>query len=162
MKKKFLYLVLVCCLSFSIHAQNTGKVVDQLFKSESVNKLSVGSCGMFFAKLAGGIDDIPFVKGAKSFDLVMVKDECSESQKKEFRKNLMSIKDDKEYATLVQVKDNKDHVRIMMRKDKDTIKELLFIVFEDNDDMVVMRLKGNMKESELNGLVEKYNRGDGC
>ncbi|MDR2621448.1 MAG: DUF4252 domain-containing protein [Dysgonamonadaceae bacterium] len=167
MKKAVVVFVVVFAWSLQGFGQNVNQVITQLSKNENVETISVGSVGMFFSKLlgasVGGKEGLEGLKGLKSLELLVVKDECPADQKKKIWNQLKNLKDDKEYATLMQVKDGDDFVRFLGKKaEKDTIKDILMIVLskEENgsEDMVVIRLKGQFKASDVAKWTEKRNQ----
>jgi hypothetical protein len=160
MKKIGLLGVFIFALSIQLFGQGPDNIMSKLSKSKDMEKISVGSFGMFFIKLVGGVNGVPELKGIQSFELLTLSDDCPVDRKKEIRKQLENLKDDDKYSTLLRVKDNEDNVRIMIRKEKDTIKEVFMIVLsKDMEDTVVMSLKGNIKENDLSDLVAKHDKG---
>ena len=164
MKKTVVSLIILLALSIQVFGQNINTVLSGLSKHENVEKISIGSFGMFFAKMAGGIaggkEVLQGMKGIKSIDLLTLNNECTDNEKAKIREQLKNLKDDGVYSVLMNVKDGNDMVRFFVKQKKDTIKEILMIVLSgDNDeDTVVIRLKGNFKASDLARLVEKSNQ----
>ena len=169
MKKTAVSLVVLLALGMQTFGQDVNTVLSRLSKHENVDKISISPFGMFFVKMAGGVaggkEALQGMKGIKSFELLTLNDGCSDNERAKIRKQLKNLKDDKEYATLMNVKDGDDFVRFLIKQEKDTIKEILMIVLsgEKDNDTVVIRLKGKFKESDLFDLVEKSNqKKDGC
>ncbi len=110
---------------------------------------------MFLAKLFGGLEDMPELKGIQSVEIMTVSNECSDNRQKEIKKQIASLSDDAEYTTLISIKGEEDKVRLMARQENDMIKELLFVVLEKEDDSVVIRIKGKMNLSDVQSMIEK-------
>ena len=160
MKRTIFTFVMVITLSFSICGQSSNReILNALSISDDVERVSVGSFMMFFAKIMGGMNDIPLLNGIKSVEVMSVSDESSENHKKKVRKQMASLSDDGEYVTLMNVKDKDEKVRIMARQEGETIKELLLTVISnkatEGDDSVVIRIKGKMKLSDVQAMVEQ-------
>ena len=162
MKKIALSFIFIFALSIQLFSQNTSQILSALSKDENVEKISVGSLGMFFVKLAINFDGIQSLKGITSFELLTLNDECSAKQKQKIKSQLKNMKDDHLYSTLLQVKDNDNNVRIMMKKEKDVIKEVLMFILSDKDDgVVVITVKGKIKESDLADMITEINKDNG-
>ena len=162
MKKIALSFIFIFALSIQLFSQNTFQILSALSKDENVEKISVGSLGMFFVKLAINFDGIQSLKGITSFELLTLNDECSAKQKQKIKSQLKNMKDDHLYSTLLQVKDNDNNVRIMMKKEKDVIKEVLMFILSDKDDgVVVITVKGKIKESDLADMITEINKDNG-
>ena len=157
MKKTVFTFAMLVALSLSVCGQNSNrKILRDLADSDDVTRISIGSVGMFFAKLAGGLNGIPELKGIKSLEVLAVNDECSGKRKEEIKKQIAKLSDDAEYVTLMDVKDGGDKVRMMIRQEGDDIvRELLFAVVSNDDDSAVIRIKGKMKLSEIQEMIEK-------
>lgn len=166
MKKTIVILFCIIALSVQAFGQDVNATLSRLSKHENVEKISIGSFGMFFIKLLGGATggkEVPQgMKGIKSFELLALSDECPSSEKANIWKQLKELKDDAIYATLMYVKDGEDQVRFLVKKEKDTIKELLMIILSHEeakkDEVVVVRLKGKFKENELADWIAKSNK----
>ncbi|MDR2806365.1 MAG: DUF4252 domain-containing protein [Dysgonamonadaceae bacterium] len=166
MKKTAVSFVVIFAFSMQIFGQNVDKEIARLSKQENVEKISIGSVGMFFTQLlgvsVGGKDALQGMKGLKSFELLALSDECPAAQKTEIWNRLKNLKDDKEYATLMHIKENDNLVRFLVKEEKKDIREILIIILSVEEKAVVIRLKGNFKPSDLADLVAKSNpKGDG-
>jgi hypothetical protein len=162
MKKTIVVVFCISVLSIQVFGQDINTVLSQLSKHENIEKITIGSFGMFFVKLLGGVtggEGYPQgVKGIKAFELLTLNDKCPANEKAAVWKQLKELKDDKVYATLMSVKDDEDHVRFLMKKEKDTIKELLMIVLSAKEEVVIIRLKGKFNESDWVDWLTKSNK----
>ncbi|MDR1526316.1 MAG: DUF4252 domain-containing protein [Dysgonamonadaceae bacterium] len=162
MKKTMLSFVFIVALSAQVVGQDVNTMLSKLSKHENVHRIAVGSFGMFFVKIVGGIaggrEALKGMKGIQSLELFAVSDECSAKEKAILREQLQNLKDDREYAMLMQIKKEGDFVRFLIQKEKDAIREMLMVVLSGDDDggeSVVIRLKGHFKESDLAEWVAK-------
>ena len=159
MKRTVFTFVMMVALSLSVCGQNSNReILRALADSDDVEKVSIGSVGMWFAKLAGGLNNVPGLKGINSIEILTVSDKCPQKRKEAIKKQIASLSDDSEYETLMMVKDEGDKVRMLIRQDDEIVKELLLVVVSDkkNDsDSVVIRIKGKLKLSEIQEMIEK-------
>jgi hypothetical protein len=161
MKRTVFTFVMMAALSLSVCGQNSNrKILQALADNDDVMKISVGSVGMWLAKLAGALDDVPELKGINSVEILTVSDECSSSRKEKIKKQMASLSDDSEYATLMQVKDEGDKVRMLIRQENEVVKELLMTVLSNDGDSVVIRIKGKMKLSDIQEVIKKNKKNE--
>lgn len=160
MKKMMLSFVVLTALCVSSCAttcrpSSNQQILSALADNDDVTNLSVGSFGMFFVKMLGGFDELPALKGIKGVEILSVSDECPKHRREKINQQIASLSDDGEYSTLLQVKDKEDKVRMFVRQDNDFVNELLLAVVSDNDDSAVIRIKGKIKLSDVQEMVEK-------
>ena len=160
MKKTVFIFTMLVAISLSVCGQKSNReILSALSNSDDVARISVGSFGMWLAKLVGGLEDIPQLKGINSIEILTVSDDCPPNRKETIKKQMASLSDDADYVTLMNVKDKDDKVRIMIRQQDDLVRELLLAVVSnssDNDgDSVIIRIKGKMKLSDVQEMVEK-------
>ena len=156
MKKTVFTFVMMVALSLSVCGQSSNReILRALADNDDVERVAVGSIGMWFAKLVSGLNFVPGLKGINSVEILTVSDECPAKRKEEIKKQMARLSDDSEYATLMQVKDGGSKVRMMIRQENDVVRELLLTVLSNDDDSVVIRIKGKMKLSEIQEMIEK-------
>ncbi|NDV67339.1 DUF4252 domain-containing protein [Dysgonomonas sp. 25] len=161
MKKVVISLVLLFAVVMSAGANNPDKLIAQLSKESNATNVKIGGFLMaiakpFMEKEAG--EAMPLVKGIKSIHVLAV-DGCSESQKNNYVSLINSIKDEGGYETIVQVNDADSKVRIMLKTEKDKVKGM-YIFCVDDSDIAVVKLLGNIKEKDIQELIEKYSKND--
>ena len=158
MKRTVFTFVMMAALSLSVCGQSSNReILRALADSDDVERISVGSLGMWLVKLVGG-KEIPEIKGINSVEIMTVSDKCSPKRREAIKKQIASLSDDSEYETLMMVKDGGDRVRMMIRQDDEIVKELLLVVVsdkKDDDDSAIIRIKGKMKLSEILEMIEK-------
>ena len=148
---------MMVALSLSACGQSSNRnILRDLADSDDVTRISVGSFGMFFVKLVGGLNEVPGLKGINSVEILAISDECSVNRKEAIKKQIAKLSDDAEYVTLMDVKDGGDKVRMMIRQEgDDLVRELLIAVVSNGDDSAVVRIKGKIKLSEIQEMIEK-------
>ena len=147
--KKILFVLLALFLIAPVmHSQ---KSIDQLFnefsKEKGVVHVNVGNFTMTFVSL---FKDVMGVKGVEVFSF----DECEQSVKDRLNQAIASLKDEN-YETMISVNEDKEHTKIMVKLKDDTIREL--VVLTTGDDPAMVRIKGNIKPSDLDSVIINAN-----
>ena len=150
MKTKYVLIVLIALFAQASYAQ---KDIDQLFNrfsnEKDVSRVSIGNVSM---KLASLFTDVMGVDGIEVLSL----DECSSSVKDNFKAALKEFKDSR-FETMVTSNENNNRTRVLVRMEEDTIRELIVFTFGDNNALI--RIKGNIKPSDIDALVKKHGNG---
>lgn len=150
MKTKYVLIVLIALFTQTSYAQ---KNIDQLFKKFSSEKnVSRISFGDFSMKLAGMFTDVMGVDGIEMLSL----DECSSTIKEDFKTALSELKDSG-YETMVTSNKEGERTRVLVKMKDETIKEL--VVFITGNSNSLIRIKGNIKPSDIDSLVKKHRNG---
>ena len=160
MKKMMFSFVVLTALCISSCAttcrpHSNQQILSVLANNDDVTTLSVGSFGMFFAKMLGAFDELPALKGIKGVEILSVNNDCPKNRREKIKQQIASLHDDGEYSTLLHVNDKDDKVRMFIRQDDEFVKELLLAVVSHGDDSAVIRIKGKIKLSDVQELVEK-------
>lgn len=154
MKKVLLCLLLISSFSFQLHA-NAENIIQQFSNSKDVYRIHIGRVGMSLIRFfAVDAEYRSAVKEIKSLEVLTLKDN---STKDNYLNKFKTLKDDEKYTTLLTVKNGDDNVRIMIKKEKDVICELIVIV-SDTADITMVRLKGKIKESDLETIIAQHNK----
>ena len=69
----------------------------------------------------------------------------------------MALKDD-DYETMVSVNEDKDRTRILVKLKDEVIKEL--VILTTGDDPAMIRIKGNIKPSDVEKVINKNKSSD--
>lgn len=150
MRTKYVLIVLIALITQAGYAQ---KGIDELFKNFSnakdVTRISLGDFSM---KLAGMFTDVMGVEGVE----ILSFDECSSSIKEEFLSAVKNLKDSG-YETMVTANEGKSRTRVLVRMKEDIISEL--VVLTTGDKHALIRIKGNIKASDIDALVNKHKNG---
>ena len=158
MKKIVVCFFLISCFGCQLNSSNTENIIRQFSNSKDVQKIHIGSVGMFFIKMF--VPDSEFhsaTKNVTSLEVLTLKEDCPKEKKDSYRNKLKTLKDSQNYTTLLAVKDGDDNVRIMIKKEKDMIRELIIITC-DSEDVVVVKLMGKIKESDLETAIAQYSK----
>lgn len=110
--------------------------------------------GTTFARVnADDTDERQALKLASKINSVKVLDldDCSQNVKARFTEETENL-EDKGYESLIRINDDGENVRIFLRRNKDSITELLILDSSD-DDLSMVQLKGKIKESEIGRLI---------
>ena len=155
MKRTVFTFAMMVALSLSVCGQSSNRnILRALADNDDVERISIGSVGMWVAKLAGGLSNVPGLNGIQSVEILSINDKCPRNRKETIKKQIASLSDDAEYVTLMDIKDAGDKVRMMIRQDGGTVKELLLAVVSNDDDSAVIRIKGKMKLSDVQAMIE--------
>ena len=152
MKTKKLLFVLLAL--FLIHpVMHSQKNVDQIFKDFSKEKgvVHVG-VGKFAMKLASLFTDVMGVTGVEVFSF----DECEPSVKDRLSRAIASMKDEN-YETLVSVNEGNDRTKILVKLKDESIREI--IIMTSGDGLALVRIKGNIKPSDIEKIVKENKPG---
>ena len=145
-KKMVFILLAFVCFCPAMHSQ---KSVDQLFtefaKEKGVTRVGIGK---FVMGIAGLFTDVMGVDGVE----VLSFDECNLSVKERLNAAITSLKD-KDYETLISVNEDTERTKILVKTDGESIREL--IVMTSGDDPVLVRIKGKIKPSDIENVINK-------
>lgn len=151
MKTKFLFILLAL---FSVSpVMRSQKSVDQLFnefsKEKGVEHVAIGS---FTMKLAGLFTDVMGVTGVD----VLSFDDCEQPVKDRLNQAIASLKDEN-FETMISVNEDGDHTKILVKVKDETIREM--IVLTTGDSFSLIRIKGKIKPSDVETIIDKNKPG---
>jgi hypothetical protein len=127
------------------------KSVDQLFKEFSKEKgVTHVGIGKFVMSIASAFTDVMGVNGIEVYSF----EECSQSVKERLTKEIASLKD-AGYETMVSVNEATERTKILVKIEKESIKEL--IVLTSGNDPALVRIKGNIKQSDIQRVINNNN-----
>jgi hypothetical protein len=155
MKKVFmLFLGLFLMFQISV-AQNINKFIDEFAKTEGIERIKIGGILFQASKLfipAEAKNSV--VKKLTSVEVLATGNITPESMAK-FAKKFANFKDGNGFETLIKVKDGGDNVTVFAERKGDIIKSLTIFVI-DEEDIVVVRIKGKIKDADIAKLVDEY------
>lgn len=150
MKTKYVLIILIALFTQTGFAQDR---IDKLFsdfsKEKNVSRVSLGTISM---KLASLVTDVMGVEGIEVLSL----NQCNSSVKENFQSALKKFKDSG-YETMVTSNENNSRTRVLVKIKEDIIQEL--IVFTYGESNALIRIKGNIKASDIDSLVKKHKNG---
>ncbi|HMM03094.1 MULTISPECIES: DUF4252 domain-containing protein [unclassified Dysgonomonas] len=156
MKKYLFCLVLLFGFILAAPAQNIDQLLKKVSKTENIEKVKIGKFMMSLGKAFGGVGDMPVARGIHSMEIYDLSS-CDNGLKKDLAKQFNKLKDGGGYETLIYAKDKRDGVRIMVKKDKDTIKEMIILCMDEQDPTII-RFSGKIKDNDIAELVNKYDK----
>lgn len=143
-----LALLIVCQAGYS------QKNVEQLFKEfAKVENTESVKLGKFFMSFAGLFTDTMGVDGIEVYSF----DDCPGEVKERLTKAIRNLKDAK-YETMVTSNENNSRTKVLVRIEDEMIREL--IVLTSGDSNALVRIKGKIKPSDIEQVVEKHGKGE--
>lgn len=144
-KKSFICLALVVISQLSF-GQNIDKLFSEFSRVPDVENVSVSKLLTSMLK--------PFCKELKGIDSVNVLDmgECSQDVKKRFSKRVGELKD-KNYETLARSNEEGENTQVLLNIKDKVIREL--VVITTGNDCSLIRIKGKIKQSDIDSLVNR-------
>ncbi|MDD4514722.1 DUF4252 domain-containing protein [Massilibacteroides sp.] len=150
MKTKYVLIALLALITqIGVAQKNIDQLFKQFAKEKNVSTVSIGSISM---KLAGLFTDVMGVDGIQVLSL----DECADEVKSNFQSALKDLKD-AGYETMVTANEDGNRTRVLVKMKDETIREL--IVFISGNSNSLIRIKGNIKPSDIDSLVKKHANG---
>jgi len=150
--KKYLVilaLLIICQIGYS------QKNVEQLFKEFARVENSEGiKLGKFFMSFAGMFTETMGVDGIEAYSF----DSCSGEVKERLTKAMRNIKDSK-FETMITSNEGNSRTKVLVRIEDDIIRELVVVTTGDSNALV--RIKGKIKPSDIDRVVEKHGK-SGC
>lgn len=156
MKKFVIFLILIIAYCQFSYGQNVESLMKRASKLDNVEKVEIGSFLMGLGKMFGGVSNMPVARGIKSMQIYELSS-CNTDIKQSFLNDFKNIKDGNGYETLILARDKNDGIRIMVKKDKDIIKEMLFLCMDESDP-VIIKLSGKIKQDDIIELASQYNK----
>lgn len=164
MKKYLFGLVLLFVMGQTVSAQDLNKFMADLAKMENVERQVINremlNASLENAKAAdksGGMDKrTAFMTKIDSIEVVALEDYKPEIKAKVYE-NINSFKDGNGYETLITVKDEEDYVRIIAKRNGDIVSEV-FIIAIDDEDIAIVKMAGNLSQSDLEDIVNEQKR----
>ena len=152
MKTKKILLILLALLIVCpvIYSQ---KSVDQLFKefsnAKGVDHVNVGKFTFKFASL---FTDVMGVNGVE----VLSFEGCEQSVKDKLNREIVSFKDEN-FETMISANEGKERTKVLVKIKDETIKEI--IVLTTGNDPAMIRIKGNIKPSDIDKVINENKSG---
>ena len=156
MKKCIFSLFVIFALSQVSYGQNLDNLMRKVSQDDNVESVKIGGFLMTCGKLFGGVSNMPVTRGIKTLEVYSLEN-CDRSLKKEATEVFNSMKDGNGYETLILAKEKKEGVRIMVKRDKNTIKEMVFLCMDKNDPAII-KFTGKIKDSDIEKLVNEYDK----
>lgn len=149
--KKYIAILLLILACQAGYSQNMDKLFNDFARQENVTRVTVGP---FLMKLSSLFTE---TMGVNSIE-VLAFDECSNNVKENLRTAIRKLKDP-DFETLLTTNEDDNRTKIMVRIDKEMIRELV-ILTSDKEDDVLIRIKGKIKPSDIEKVINEHK--DGC
>lgn len=150
MRTKYVLILVIALFTQAGYAQ---KGIDKLFsdfsKVRSAKQITMGDFSM---KIVGLVTDVMGVDGIEILSL----DECEHAVKSDFQKAVKGLKDSG-FETMVTSNEGDKRTRVLVKMEEDTIRELVLLTTGGKNALI--RIKGNIKPSDIDSLVNKHKNG---
>jgi hypothetical protein len=137
---------------FACHTGFGQRNVQQIFSEfsnlKNVEHVNLGGITMSFAGLFAE------TMGVKSIEVVDLS-HCADDMKTHFSQVVKTLKDDA-FETVVNTSENGERTKVLLRIQNDTIHEL--VVFSSGHSPAMIRLKGKIKPSDIERIIEKHRK----
>lgn len=150
--KKYFFIVMLLSAQM-LCAVNVNSIINEFKDAKKAEYVSVPWILMKMGHMFMDKDDKNDIAGRINSVRVLDLEECSERVKTRFTKRIASL-NGHGYETLVRAKDQDGSVQILVKEKKDIIKELL-IVCGGKDDCALIQLKGNIRQEDIDKLIEQ-------
>ncbi len=150
--KKYFFIVMLLSAQM-LCAVNVNSIINEFKDAKKAEYVSVPWILMKMGHMFMDKDDKNDIAGRINSVRVLDLEECSERVKARFTKRIASL-NGHGYETLVRAKDQDGSVQILVKEKKDIIKELL-IVCGGKDDCALIQLKGNIRQEDIDKLIEQ-------
>lgn len=150
--KKYFFIIMLFSVQM-LWAGNVNSIINEFKDARKAEYVSVPwilmKIGHMFMDKEDKDDIAARVNSVRVLDL----EECSARVKARFTKRIASL-NGHGYETLVRAKDQDGSVQILVKEKKNIIKELL-IVCGGKEDCALIQLKGNIRQEDIDKLVEQ-------
>lgn len=137
----------------AVWAGNVNSIINEFKDADKAEYVSVPWVLMKLGHIFMDKDDKNDIAARLSSVRVLDLEECSSRIKAKFTKRIATL-NRHGYETLVRAKDDDGSVQILAKGKKDIIKELL-IVCGGNEDCALILLKGNIRQEDIDKLVQQ-------
>lgn len=148
--KKYIAILILILSCQAGYGQSMDKLFNDFANQKNVTRVTVGP---FLMKLSSLFTE---TMGVKSIEVLSF-EECSRTVKDDLRTAIRKLKDPN-YETMVNANEGSSHTKIMVRIDKDIIRELIILTTDENDNALI-RIKGKIKPSEIEKVINDHKNG---
>ena len=141
--KKYIAILILILFCQAGYSQSMDKLFNDFAKQKNVTHVTVGP---FLMKISSLFTE---TMGVKSIEVLSF-EECGSTVK-----NLK----DPNYETMVNANEEGNRTKVMVRIDKDIIRELVILTTDGGDDALI-RIKGKIKPSDIEKVINDHK--DGC
>ena len=158
--RKLIGTIALMLVMQTVWAGNVNDVFNEFKKTEHADYVSVSPFLMKLGKLLVKHEDKEAYDIIRHINSVQVLDleDCSTAVKQRFARSI-ALLDHDGYETMMRVNDEGEKVNILAKTKRGVIREML-IVCNGPEDCVLVRIKGKIKESDIDKLVEQHTGDD--
>lgn len=154
MKKIIVAMVLMLGFQMS-QAQTVDEIFEEFRKEKGTTCVRLPWLPIKFVSLFADDESAQAIKRIKSIRVLVLSEDCSEEVRERFVSKMSALKS-LEYELLLTVKDADSDIKMWGDVDGENIKDLLIDV-NDDEDIVLCRIKGNLNVSDINFSMSDRN-----
>lgn len=148
--KKYITILILILFCQAGYSQSMDKLFNEFAKQKNVTRVTVGP---FLMKISSMFTE---TMGVNSIEILSF-DECGSSVKENLRTAIKQLKDP-DFETMVTSNEGGSRTKVMVRIDKEMIRELVVLTTDGNDDALI-RIKGKIKPSDIERVVNDHKNG---
>ena len=146
--KKYIAILILILSCQAGYSQSMDKLFNDFANQKNVTRVTIGP---FLMKISSE------TMGVKSIEVLSF-EECGSTVKNDLRTAIKKLKDPN-YETMVNSNEGGSRTKVMVRIDKDIIRELVILTTDGGDDALI-RIKGKIKPSDIEKVINDHK--DGC
>ena len=148
--KKYIAILILILFCQAGYSQSMDKLFNDFAKQDNVTRVTVGP---FLMKISSMFTE---TMGVSSIEVLSF-DECGSNVKENLRTAIKQLKDPN-FETTVTSNEGGSHTKVMVRIDKEMIRELVILTTDGGDDALI-RIKGKIKPSDIERVVNDHKNG---
>lgn len=148
--KKYIAILILILFCQAGYSQSMDKLFNDFAKQDNVTRVTVGP---FLMKISSMFTE---TMGVSSIEVLSF-DECGSTVKENLRTAIKQLKDPN-FETMVTSNEGGSHTKVMVRIDKEMIRELVVLTTDGGDDALI-RIKGKIKPSDIERVVNDHKNG---
>lgn len=148
--KKYIAILILILFCQAGYSQSMDKLFNDFAKQDNVTRVTVGP---FLMKISSMFTE---TMGVSSIEVLSF-DECSSTVKENLRTAIKQLKDPN-FETMVTSNEGGSRTKVMVRIDKEMIRELVILTTDGSDDALI-RIKGKIKPSDIERVVNDHKNG---
>ncbi|RHO72265.1 MULTISPECIES: DUF4252 domain-containing protein [unclassified Parabacteroides] len=148
--KKYIAILILILFCQAGYSQSMDKLFNDFAKQDNVTRVTVGP---FLMKISSMFTE---TMGVSSIEVLSF-DECGSTVKENLRTAIKQLKDPN-FETMVTSNEGGSRTKVMVRIDKEMIRELVVLTTDGGDDALI-RIKGKIKPSDIERVVNDHKNG---
>ena len=148
--KKYIAILILILFCQAGYSQSMDKLFNDFAKQDNVTRVTVGP---FLMKISSMFTE---TMGVSSIEVLSF-DECGSTVKENLRTAIKQLKDPN-FETMVTSNEGGSRTKVMVRIDTEMIRELVVLTTDGGDDALI-RIKGKIKPSDIERVVNDHKNG---